>query len=389
MDTLSNYFVLPPYTLITTTDALQNLVMALADEPAISLDTESNSMHAYRERVCLIQLSTRTHDYIIDPLAEEYAQRPRLDVMLLAPILANPAIEKVLHAADYDLMCLKRDFDLTVTNVFDTVIAARLCGVAQFGLGELLKQYFNVNADKSHQRDDWGRRPLKPDSLLYAQADTHYLLPLRDLLYAQLRERNRAEEAHALFADVQQVEVVEKTFDHEGYWNIGKPNRLNRREMSVLRELYMLREQIAEGRNYPTFKVMTNPVLVDVARTQPRNVATLTKISGMPRWLLKYHADRLLRAVEQGRKAVLPKAPPPPAVAPHLVERYNVLYQWRRERATARGISSDMVISKEALWAIARDLPNTPAQLEAIQGVGAWRISEYGDDLLKLIRTLA
>src|SRR5690606_29531 len=131
-------------------------------------DTESNSLYAYRERVCLIQLSTRSRDYILDPLII-------VDMSPLAPLLADPGVEKVFHAAEYDLICLHRDYGFIVNNLFDTMVAARICGYKAIGLGSLLSEFLGVELDKRHQRDDWGERPLPPDSLRYAQMDTHYL----------------------------------------------------------------------------------------------------------------------------------------------------------------------------------------------------------------------
>ncbi len=120
---------LPTLIYIDSDRDLAVLAEQLAGEPILAIDTESNSLYAYREQVCLIQVSTRSADYIIDPLADE------VDVHRLGPLLANPAIEKVFHAAEYDLMCLKRDYHFTITNLYDTMEAARVCGHQNIGLG--------------------------------------------------------------------------------------------------------------------------------------------------------------------------------------------------------------------------------------------------------------
>ena len=163
---------LPPATFITTYDALCQLVEQLSQETLIALDTESNSMHAYRGRVCLIQLSTREKDYIIDPLAIT-------DMQPLGQLLVAPSIEKIFHAAEYDLICMQRDFGFSIINVFDTMLASRLLGVPHVGLADVLAAHFGVKPDKRHQLDDWGERPLPEESLIYAQMDTHYLPSLR------------------------------------------------------------------------------------------------------------------------------------------------------------------------------------------------------------------
>src|SRR3990172_8775049 len=112
---------LAPPRLVTTAGQLRQVAEGLLGTPRLAVDTESNSLHAYRERVCLIQLSTADSDILVDPLALD-------DVSLLGPMLADPAIEKVFHAAEYDLTCLRRDFGFRVSPLFDTRVAARPLG---------------------------------------------------------------------------------------------------------------------------------------------------------------------------------------------------------------------------------------------------------------------
>src|SRR5258707_4438061 len=158
---------LPEPILVSTPTALRVLVDELQKQSLIAVDTESNSLYAYQERVCLIQISTLDHDWLVDPLALD-------DLSPLAPLFASTAIEKVFHAAEYDLMCMKRDFGFTFNNLFDTMLAARIIGLKAFGLGALLEQYFGVQADKRFQRADWSQRPIPIEQVRYAQQDTHY-----------------------------------------------------------------------------------------------------------------------------------------------------------------------------------------------------------------------
>ncbi len=147
----------------------------LARQAVIAVDTESNSLHAYRERVCLIQFSTVERDIVLDPLALD-------DLSPLAGIFANPDIEKVFHAAEYDLICLRRDYGFSFSRIFDTMHAGRILGSRLAGLDRLLEDKFGVKISKHFQKADWGVRPLSRELLLYAAVDTHYLIPLRDLL---------------------------------------------------------------------------------------------------------------------------------------------------------------------------------------------------------------
>src|SRR5258706_12309828 len=152
-------------TIVATAPALQELVRRLQIEPLIAIDTESNCLYAYREEVCLIQISTRDQDWLIDPLALK-------DLSPLGSLMADPDIETVFHAAEYDMMYMKRDYGFTFRNLFDTMFAARIVGLKTFGLGSLLETYFELQVDKRYQRADWSLRPIPAEQLHYAQMDT-------------------------------------------------------------------------------------------------------------------------------------------------------------------------------------------------------------------------
>jgi ribonuclease D len=208
----------------------------------LAVDTESNSLYTYREQVCLIQVSTDQADFLIDPL--RLAQRSDLD--FFGQIMADPQVEKVLHAAEYDIMVLRRDFGFAFANIFDTMIAARLLGWKNIGLGAILEERFGVQVNKANQRANWGQRPLPPKLVQYAQRDTHYLLPLRDMLYRNLDDVDQLEEAHELFADVCSAEWSGGHFDPDGFWLLSGARSLKPRALAILRELYLYREEQAK-----------------------------------------------------------------------------------------------------------------------------------------------
>lgn len=372
---------LPPAVYIQTNDALRQVAQQFAQEPSLAIDTESNSLYAYREHVCLFQLSTRSGDYIIDPLKIT-------DMSPLGEILANPAIEKVFHAAEYDIMCIKRDYQFEFNNIFDTMIAARTCGYTFIGLGNLLEEFFGIQVDKSHQRDDWGKRPLPKDSLLYAQMDTHYLLGLRDKLYEQLVAAERLEEATESFDELRYTPAAEATFDPEGFWRVGRSRDMTRRQMAILRELYLWREQVAQKRNCPPFKILGNAVLVDLAKAAPGDKTALGKVKGVSRLVLRRYGADLLDAIEVGRKTRVPQPPVyQQAAAPAVMERYAALREWRKERAIQRGVESDVIVSKNVLWLLAEQAPRSLDDMQGIPGLGPWRLSHYGAELLAVLQT--
>lgn len=370
---------LPEAQYIDQPETLDLLMAALAEEPLLAVDTESNSLYAYREQVCLIQLSTRSADYIVDPM--------RVDVGPLGDLLANPAIEKVFHAAEYDIMCLKRDYGFTFANLFDTMLAARICGYQHIGLGNLLQQHLDVAVDKRHQRDNWGQRPLPEESLRYAQKDTHYLPQLRDLLADELAELDRLTEAHEVFAEACLVEPVDISFDPEGYWRLALPNQLTRRQAAILRELYLLRESLAEERDLPPFKIYSDKSMIALAQVAPHRLSDLFAVNGLSPAQVRRYGKQLIDAVRAGEHAKLPKPPPrqPPA-APETVELYTALREWRKKRARERGVESDVIISKDTLWELSQLMPESVEAMRNIAGLGPWRLATYGAEVLGVIQ---
>ncbi|MFW5773025.1 MAG: ribonuclease D [Phototrophicaceae bacterium] len=371
----------PLATYIDTADDLQRLADELAGEPLLAVDTESNSLHAYQERVCLIQLSTRRADYIVDPL-----QIPNLDP--LAPLMASPDVQKIFHAAEYDIMCMKRDFGFEFCNLFDTMTAARVCGFKSVGLGSLLQEYAGIRLDKKHQLDNWGQRPLPASSLKYAQADTHYLPMLRDEFMKQLQQMGRLEEAREVFEEICRLDAASyREFDPDGFWRIGLPNMLNTQELQILRELYRLREDIAQEEDRPPFRVLSNNMLIGIARNAPASARQLRDVREVGGRHVRHYGDRILSAVQRGLAAKsLPERPQPPLPDPVISERYTALHTWRKSRANQRGVESDIIISKQALWDMAHQPPTCLDELRAVPGVGPWRLRTYGQEILAVLR---
>ncbi len=375
--------MLPDAEYIADPRALAAAVVRLKAHDRVACDTESNSLHAYRGRTCLLQFSTPSEDLLIDPLALE-------DISALARLYADPAIEKIFHAAEYDLICLKRDFDFDVNGVFDTMAAARVCGYQRIGLGNMLEDLLGVKHSKKHQTADWARRPLPESYRRYAQMDTHYLLSLRDTLYAELRSAERLTEAREYFVDVTRFELKSEAFDPDGFWDLIRPNVFDGRQIAVLRELYILRDELAKSVNQPTHRLISNRTLLQIVKQLPRRRQELEAIRGLPGWLLRQSGDEFIEAVQHGLASLQPPKPPrPQRIPPAVVQRYNELYTWRKQTAAERGVESDVIISRDALWAIARRNPATVAELCGIRGLGPWRRKSYGPALVAIVNDSA
>ncbi|WP_420641782.1 ribonuclease D [Candidatus Leptofilum sp.] len=372
---------LPPHKLITTQPDWQPCLERLQAEPRLAIDLEANSMHAYREEVCLIQISIPHQDYIVDPLSVT-------NLSGLGKIIQNPQVEKVFHAAEYDLILLKRQFDWQLQNLFDTMWAARILGYQRYGLASMIETVYNIKLDKRYQKSNWCRRPLSPEQRTYAQLDTHYLLQLRDHLDQELQAAGRLDEASETFAEQTHVKLSDNTFDPDNdFWSISGAYDLTRQQQAVLRALAIYRDKEARDKNRPLFKIFNDRTLLELAQTLPSSIPALRDVYGMSAGQTRRYGRQILNTIANGLHAPHPPFPKrterPPDAA---INRFDKLHTWRKQTASQRGVESDVIISKDALWAIALRNPKTEAELAQLDEVGAWRCKTYGKAILAVLR---
>ncbi len=279
----------PTPSYVSDPSALAALVEVLRAEPVIALDTESNSFHVYRERVCLLQLSTRSGDFVVDPLA--------VDPAPLAAVLCDGR-EMVLHGADYDVRCLRREYGWRLPRLFDTMAAARRLGRAGLGLSALVEAQFGVRLSKAFQRADWGRRPLPREQLTYAALDTHYLLPLYDALAGELGTRGVLEEARREFEKIASAEPRQRVFDPEGWRRLKGARDLDAPGRTVLRALWIAREEQASALDRPPFKVLGEEAMLELARRRPTGDEALGRVPGVTSSVLRRMGPALRAAID-------------------------------------------------------------------------------------------
>jgi ribonuclease D len=371
---------LPPPVLIQELPALERLAASISGQRCIAVDTESNSLYVYRERVCLLQFSTKSADYLVDPLAVS-------DLRCLAPIFVDAKIEKVFHAAEYDVLCLKRDFGFKMNNLFDTRIASRTLGRKRSGLGDILAEEFDVEINKRFQRANWGKRPLSTELLDYARLDTHFLLPLRDRLAKELRAAGRWEEAIEASEAVKLVEPESANFDPQGFWRIAHARQLKPESAAVLRQLYMLRDKYARRLDRPPFKVLGDKTLLAIAQEMPNSLEALGKLPGMTSGQVHRYGKDILEAVRRASNGPRPKPPSNARVEEVVMSRYQTLREWRMRVARTRQVESDIVLPRELVWDIAHRAPRDRKALKELMEPYEWRFRMYADDILHLLWT--
>ena len=286
--------------LIATAAQLADLLPQIESADRVAVDTEADSLHCYREKLCLLQISVPVGDYVVDPLAEvaepaasggqplQSQQRDRsrdrsrrgraiqpiqrtgcpagaqrIDLAPLCAALEHKEI--VLHGADFDLRLLRRGLNFSARRIFDTVIAARLLGIREFSLAALVKRHFGVELGKGSQKANWGRRPLPARMIEYAMNDTHYLLPLADCLESQLRECDRLDWLRQSCQRAVEQAAIERVRDEDELWRIRGSASLRGREVAVLRALWQWRENEAEAADRPPFHILQNHELLNAA----------------------------------------------------------------------------------------------------------------------------
>jgi len=287
--------------LIERSEDIRRLADILLDTPQVAVDTESNSLYAYKEQVCLVQFSITQGDYLVDPLAvgkEEMQQ--------LASIFAAENIEKIFHAAEYDLICLSRDFGFRFVNLFDTMWAASVVGWEEIGLGDILERLFHVKVDKRYQRADWGKRPLSAKLLDYARQDTHYLIPLCSELKAQLQQMQRLALAQEDFYQLCRINGEKHSNFNSVEWVkqqaalTAQTQQFSSRQAAVLQELYLYRQRIAQQFNQPVYKIIPERVLLCLAATPPRERSALQQLCGLGSNLAHSFSDGMFQSIQRG-----------------------------------------------------------------------------------------
>jgi ribonuclease D len=368
---------------IRTTRELEALAEILRSCRAVALDSESDSLHHYFEKVCLVQVAPDRGDpCLVDPLQIETLEA-------LAPVIADPAIVKVFHGADYDVTTMKRDFSFRFAGLFDTMIAARFLGIPQFGLQALLKSEFGVELSKARQKDDWSRRPLAPAQEAYALADVTHLLPLHDRFIHRLESCGRLSWVREECDAVAALEPARRRDDPNSYQKMKGARGLSRRSLAALRELAAWREEKAASGDVPAFKILSSETLVALAAALPRDAAAVADFKGLPRALRNDPAP-LLQAV--ARAEAFPESDLPsirreaaPMVSDTVRRGIARLREWRTAEATRLGLDVSLILPQRLLDRVAERAPRTVADLRDVDGLREWRVEALGAGILQAL----
>ena len=338
----------PPDHFLDTPDALASWLHRLpqGDGVRVAIDTEADSLHSYREKLCLIQMGVGEHKALIDPL----------NIADLSPLLTY--LEKAeiwVHGADLDMTLMKRTFGVIPERLYDTQVAARLTGERQFGLAHLVEAKFGVALSKQSQRADWGRRPLTPKMIEYALNDIHYVIPLADGFMAKIRELGRESWFLECCADARISVLNRPPPDPDEQWRINGSGALRPCGLHYLRCFWGWRDKEAERLNRPTFKVISNDELIAMSEDMQEGKDVVLPSRYPP----PVHR-RFYKALKEAKTAPETDWPRRPTRRRHerdidAEKRFDALKEKRDKLGVQLNIDGALIASRAVLEQIARD----------------------------------
>ena len=320
---------------------------------ALAVDTEADSFHHYREKLCLVQMSARGRHALLDPLAS-------VDLSILRPPFEDKSLRKILHGADYDVRLLARDSGIVLGGIIDTMIAARLLGEPALGLAALLGKHLDVRLDKAHQKADWSRRPLSDTLRAYAVADTRHLEALASILEERLHALGRTDWLREECERVCAARWTDPDDDAEAFRRVKGARTLDGRGLAVLRELWSWRDATARKRDKAAFRILHDATLVALAKAPPSAIGDLARIAGVPDSLIRSPSAHDL--LEAGRRGAACPEPLRPEVRTNARERPDPAAEARSDRIKERrdevardlGVDPSVVASRAVILEMAK-----------------------------------
>ncbi len=370
---------------IETPEALEEIADVFLNADCIGVDIEADSMFHFREKVCLIQMSVGDLIAVIDPLAID-------DISSIVPVFEDSSIRKIFHGSDYDVRSLSRDFDITIRNLFDTELASRFLGIAETGLGSVMKKRFGIELDKTYQKKDWSKRPLTPGMIEYGAGDVIYLPKLAAILDEELKEKGRTEwvaEECLLLSGVRHQESGETAL----FIRVKGAGKLDRRSLAVLEALLQLRFIISEKKDRPPFKVFSNASLLTLAKEKPLTAGRLKTCGALSPRQMASHGTQILQAIEEGNALPEESLPQYPrrkrtSFKPDIPQRMDAIKEYRDRLATTLEMDPPILINKALMTAIAVGNPTTVEQLATIGNLRKWQIRTMGEGIINALDSI-
>lgn len=371
---------------IQTQAGLKDACRVIAASSWAAIDAEADSLHHYVEKLCLLQVSVKGGDYVIDPLVP-------LDLRELAKVLEGKFL--LFHGADFDIRMLKKTAPFMPKQMFDTMLAAQLLGYEKFGLADLAYKICGVKLSKSAQKADWSRRPLTPDLLEYAAGDTKYLERIYTQMKKELQKLGRFEwhrqACDRVLANLNSA-PVDDSKDDALRWQLRGSKELSGRGLTALRELWQWRESEAQRLDRPSFKVLNTDYLLMMARWAEQNPGLdITEWKEAPRHLHRQYRDKI--------NAVLRDAEGMPETAYAAAEkskggrrlrnseeaRFARLKDERLRLSQKLKIQPSVLGTNALLEEIVRRMPKDLEALKTVDGILPWQAEALAPSFIKVL----
>lgn len=374
--------------MVSDQETFERIVKQSLNVKHAAFDIESNGFYHYPERVCLIQLAVRDQIFLIDPLALD-------DFTVLSTLFSDETVEKIFHAADYDIRSLDRDWGMRIHNLFDTGIAAAFIGSDRRGLAAVLKEYLNIEIikNKKLQRADWSQRPLSQELTNYATEDVRYLKSLRDVLWQKLEQLGRTSWVEEEFSRLSAIKYTPQNTEW-GFLSIKGNRTLDGRGLAILRSLYNFREDEAVNRDRPPFKIFPDSVLISLASSPETD---LTKIKGIGRYAHNPSAKGIAAAITSGINSTRVRRPPKtnsrfnfdPASKGrgNSNERLKLLKEWRFAHGNDLKIDASLLWPANSLKRLSKYPESIGSELECTE-IRKWQKIEFADSLTRFVDSI-
>jgi len=360
--------------IIETTADLEALIRDLSGAPYLALDTEFLRDQTYWPKLCLIQVASREHAAIIDPLA------PGIDLKPFYEMLKEPHIIKVFHAARQDIEIFALQGGVIPDPLFDTQIAAMVCGFGDAASYETLsRRIANVEIDKSARFTDWSRRPLSKRQLEYAQSDVTHLRTIYESLTKELQRTRRESWVEEEIQALKDPSLYR--LDPDQAWKRLKARTGNKRFLAMLATLAAWREREAQSRDIPRNRVIRDEALLEIAAHPPDSPEGLDHIRAVPKGFAGSKVGRsLLEAIEVGRTAQAPQAPSerPRRRREPSQAAIDLLKTLLRLKAEAAHVAPRLIATSDDIESLAAH------EDEGVAALHGWRAEVFGNDAIAL-----
>lgn len=378
---------MPQTEIVTDAERFSRVIDELLPAPRVALDIESDGFYNYRDRVCIVTLSSEDTDYVIDTIALGDAAND------MQRLLERPDVPVLMHSGQNDVIGLKRDYEFKFGLIHDTAVAAMMLGLQHTGLAALVESYLGLKLEKELQRYDWSRRPIEAEHVHYLINDTRHLFGMHDLMLAEVAKFELLDEYEIECRAVADAEPRSREFDPERFRRIKGHGDLTERQRGVLKAVYSWRNDVAAKLDRAPFRVTGDHTLLDIARRLPEDLAALEQVKGVGEWMLRDYGTELLNAVKAGLSQPSPVRPPKrrPSGPVSLRmdqrqrDRLGQLKRWREKEAEARGVGLQAVLPSAVLNNLVIEPPTDVDQLAEIPRVGRNRATRYSESILGIV----